>query len=332
MINLIGGPLYQWDVGRQVEITNEANEVHFGCILNNDALIVPVVDGKADIPNILLQRSLDIKAWCVVSARTTCEATFDVNPRNKPADYVYTETELRTWEELEQRIDQIEEQGVSDERIGEAVADYLVEHPVEVDLTGYATEQYVETAISQIELTPGPAGKDGQDGAPGKDGKDYVLTDADKQEIAGMVDVPDVNLDNYYTKDETDRKITEAQIGGGGEVNLDNYYTKSEVDSAIQNIELTPGPQGPQGEPGKDGAQGPQGEPGNDGKDGAQGPIGETGPQGEPGIQGPKGEDGEPGKDGYTPVKGTDYWTAADQAQMLADVIAALPVYGGEIV
>lgn len=73
---------------------------------------------------------------------------------------------------------------------------------VDVDLTGYATEQYVDDAIAAVELLPGPAGKDGQDGkdgepgkdgqdgAPGKDGKDgedYVLTEADKTEIAGLV-------------------------------------------------------------------------------------------------------------------------------------------------
>ncbi len=32
---------------------------------------------------------------------------------------------------------------------------------------------------------------DGEDGAPGKDGKDYVLTEADKKEIAGMIEVPE---------------------------------------------------------------------------------------------------------------------------------------------
>ena len=31
------------------------------------------------------------------------------------------------------------------------------------------------------------------------------------------------------------------------------------------------------------------------------------------------------GADGYTPVKGTDYWTDDDKAQMVNDVIAALP-------
>jgi hypothetical protein len=33
---------------------------------------------------------------------------------------------------------------------------------------------------------------------------------------------------------------------------------------------------------------------------------------------------------GDTPVKGTDYFTQADKAEMVAAVIAALPVYGGE--
>ena len=35
------------------------------------------------------------------------------------------------------------------------------------------------------------------------------------------------------------------------------------------------------------------------------------------------------GADGYTPVKGTDYWTAADKAEMVSDVLAALPTWTG---
>ena len=47
-----------------------------------------------------------------------------------------------------------------------------------------------------------------------------------------------------------------------------------------------------------------------------------TGAQGEQGIQGPAGANGA---DGYTPIKGTDYWTTADQQQIVQDVLAALP-------
>ena len=35
---------------------------------------------------------------------------------------------------------------------------------------------------------------------------------------------------------------------------------------------------------------------------------------------------------GNTPIKGEDYWTEEDKAEMVADVIAALPVYNGEVV
>ena len=38
------------------------------------------------------------------------------------------------------------------------------------------------------------------------------------------------------------------------------------------------------------------------------------------------------GKDGKTPVKGVDYYTDADKSDMVQAVIAALPVYNGEVV
>lgn len=37
------------------------------------------------------------------------------------------------------------------------------------------------------------------------------------------------------------------------------------------------------------------------------------------------------GEDGYTPVKGTDYWTETDKAEMVAEVLSALPIYKGEV-
>ncbi len=42
-----------------------------------------------------------------------------------------------------------------------------------------------------------------------------------------------------------------------------------------------------------------------------------------------KGDKGADGKDGKTPVKGTDYWTAADKAEIVADTLAALPTWTG---
>ena len=42
-----------------------------------------------------------------------------------------------------------------------------------------------------------------------------------------------------------------------------------------------------------------------------------------------KGDTGAAGADGHTPVKGTDYWTAADKAEIVNDTLAALPKWTG---
>ena len=61
---------------------------------------------------------------------------------------------------------------------------------------------------------------------------------------------------------------------------------------------------------------GPKGEKGD------IGPQGNIGPQGDRGIQGPRGPKGDMGP---KPVKGVDYWTEEDQAQMVQEVLAAMP-------
>lgn len=77
---------------------------------------------------------------------------------------------------------------------------------------------FEELTEEQREQLRGPKGEDGAkgdqgevgpQGPAGQDGKDYVLTDADKQEIAGLVEVPEpeVNLNNYYTKAEIDAML-----------------------------------------------------------------------------------------------------------------------------
>lgn len=97
------------------------------------------------------------------------------------------------------------------------------------------------------------------------------------------------------------------------------------------------GPQGPQGEKGETGATGSKGDKGDKGDTGPQGPqgvqgsqgekgeTGPQGPQGETGDTGPQGPQGPQGEKGETPMKGTDYWTAADKAEMVNAVLAALP-------
>lgn len=55
------------------------------------------------------------------------------------------------------------------------------------------------------------------------------------------------------------------------------------------------------------------------------GPMGPKGDKGDTGQQGIQGIQGLPGLNGYSPVRGVDYWTDADQEQIIADVLDELP-------
>jgi len=77
---------------------------------------------------------------------------------------------------------------------------------------------------------------------------------------------------------------------------LDNNI--DDLREEIENIQLTPGPEGQPGTKGQDGAQGPQGLKGDKGIKGDKGDQGDIGPQGPQGIQGPKGDTGAIGLQG----------------------------------
>lgn len=92
MIQLIGGDLFQWDVGRSVVFTPEgtdAEALHFAHQGDSKAVIMELVDSQARIPDYLLQSD---KALCVyaVSAGVTFEKVIlPVRKRERPENYVY---------------------------------------------------------------------------------------------------------------------------------------------------------------------------------------------------------------------------------------------------
>ena len=275
---------YQWDLNRRLIIEDqEITQVHFCNRTDECSLVCDAYTENGirlvDVPNVLLQTNWRINVYAFDKEYTKHNAVFTVVARTKPADYVYTETEVHTWNELDAKITEIQED------ISDAVEDYLEQNPVEVDLSNYYDKAAVDAKIETIELTPGPKGEDGKDGKdgnpgpagkdgytpikgvdyfdgapgedgkdgytpvkgvdyfdgkdgePGEDGKDYVLTDADKAEIAGMVDVgsADVDLSDYYTKDEvaTLGYQTEAQV-----IALINEYASGEPLPAAEGVEF----------------------------------------------------------------------------------------------
>ena len=275
---------FQWDLDRKLIVDDDnITEVHF-CNRTTECAL-PVATYKegeltlVNVPNLILQESFRMNVYAYDGEYTKHAARFDIVPRSKPDDYVYTETEVKSWEDLFERIEQIEQNGISDAAVEAAIEKYLEENDIRVDLTGYATEEWVNEQIRQIELTPGEPGKDGQDGkdgytpikgvdyfdgkdgAPGKDGEDYVLTEKDKQEIAGMVEVTGGDAESIEEVYVGATEPTQAGIKlwvdtdaepSGADVDLSNYYTKTEVDNKIEQIELIPGEKGDPGEPGKD--------------------------------------------------------------------------------
>jgi hypothetical protein len=110
-----------------------------------------------------------------------------------------------------------------------------------------------------------------------------------------------------------------------------DIYIWDPVGSAWRNNGPLQGAKGDPGERGPQGIQGEQGPEGPKGDTGDTGPQGPQGIQGERGLQGERGETGAKGDPGYTPQRGVDYWTSADRQSMVQDVLAALPVYQGEV-
>lgn len=177
---------YQWDTERKLIVSDPLiKEVHF-CNRTDDCSLVCetyVEDGVTlvNVPNILLQNDWCIRAYAYDGNYTKHEKRYDVIGRTKPADYIYTETELKNYKDLEERVDEIEKNGISDEAVANAVETYLEENDIQVDLTGYATEAYVDEAIANLDVET------------------------------------DVDLTDYYTKTETDKLIDAIELTPGPE-------------------------------------------------------------------------------------------------------------------
>lgn len=194
---------YQWDLDRKLIVKDGTiDKVHFCNITGSSSLIRNVynVNGTylVDVPNILLQESYRLNVYGYDRNYTKYSQTFNIVARTRPEDYIYTEEEKAQWEELEERINQIEQNGISDEAVANAIENYLTENPIE---TGATKEQAEQIA-------------------------------ANTEAIEGLA----IELDNYYTKAETDALLAELPTGGegGSTADLSNYYTKAQTDAAIE--------------------------------------------------------------------------------------------------
>lgn len=103
--------VYQWDKDIVITIQEPENvpEVHFKW--GGEGVPLPVTNQQVEIPVELLQLPKDIVIWAYTPDHTMDMAKIPLEARPKPADYVYTPTEIKTWEELDERIEALEKGG-----------------------------------------------------------------------------------------------------------------------------------------------------------------------------------------------------------------------------
>ena len=106
------GKLTQWDLNRKVIVTGYEGvaEVHFASPRDDHgAYVVELKDGEAEIPNILLTMAGTINVYVYPADRTVFATALWVMAREKPDDYVYTETEVLSWRTLDEKIGDLAE-------------------------------------------------------------------------------------------------------------------------------------------------------------------------------------------------------------------------------
>lgn len=248
--------LYQWDLNRNVIVEDpEVTEVHFCNKTDDCSLVVEVKDGKAQIPNILLQDTWNIRVYAYCQDYTKVEESFKIKPRTRPSDYVYTETEVRTWNEFNDTLDSLvvhldfsRVTSASYEATEEeaAIFERMIEkEPIAVYITGNA-DLMPMVALAEYELMiSGSAYKsiyfhthyyrrDGNTQTSKLIATCYRATKS-KSGIDGswmnwkISVIEDDNLIIASTE-YVDEAIKNVETGG---VDLSDYYNKEEVDSAI---------------------------------------------------------------------------------------------------
>lgn len=126
-IEVLDGPVYQWDTGRKVKVVGEGvAEVHFSYVYSQNALVTKPTDGIVSIPSVLLQTGENLAVYIVCTngdgQQTVARGTVYVNRRSKPDDYIYTEDEVFMYKHLERRVTALEK---NDNAVDESLANNL---------------------------------------------------------------------------------------------------------------------------------------------------------------------------------------------------------------
>lgn len=216
-----------------------------------------------------------------------------------------------------------------------------------VDLTGYATETYVQNKIAEASLSGGEVDLSGYATKAELNNKANVSHTHTKSDITNLsipTKTSQLTNDSGFIASIPSEYVTESELNAKG------YATENFVTESINNASVSGGYVHPtthpasmivftdgktfqnklddgtlKGEKGDTGAQGPKGDKGNKGATGAQGPQGlqgEKGEKGDTGAQGPKGDKGDKGATGAQGPKGDTGATGAKGADGLTTAVS----------
>lgn len=106
--------LWQWDTGRKIVVDDESvSEVHYSKYSSTQAITREVINGKAEIPNFLLQDTHAVTVYAYSGSMengcTMAEKTFNVVKKPKPANYVETEEDKAILAKLKAEIGDLSE-------------------------------------------------------------------------------------------------------------------------------------------------------------------------------------------------------------------------------
>ena len=311
---------WQWDANRKllVEDGGVCSQVHY-CNGSGEALVCVVrTEGEqrvADVPNILLQQAKPIKAYLYTEAadgtRTRSSHRFTVLARSKPEGYVYTETEALNYVYLDNRLKDLEGEGLA-----KAVADYMEKNPVESGATEAESKQIaqnkqdietlsrdkldanklpeaVNEALAQAQASGvfrgeqgepgpvGPAGEAGQQGPKGDKGDKGDTGPQGPQGDPGVQGPTGANGEKGEKGDKGDKGDTGAAGANGVPATHSWNGTTLTITSASgtssANLKGENGDKGDKGDKGDTGATGSQGPKGDKGDTGAAGNDGKDG-------------------------------------------------------
>lgn len=208
---------YQWDLDRKLIVLDKTiNKVYFCNRMSNCSIVRNVyeVNGMrlVDVPNIVLQESFKMNVYGFDKNYTKHSAVFEIIFRTRPEDYVYTEEELKVWDELEERVAALEQNGGYD--MEQAIKEYnvITNDMLNERLTEYLTDDELDNAIAAI---PQPD-MSGYYTKTEIDNKGYLTAHQDLSAYALKTDIPN-----------TASFITMAQVESKG------YQTETQVNTLI---------------------------------------------------------------------------------------------------